>query len=89
MDQPTSGSELARLLRQIEEQNEAGRLGLYGPAVVATHASNIVRMQRGAERIVALLREGKREEADALLNSEFWEGKVAVLPTSDEAPPTA
>ena len=82
-------SEVARLREQLALEEQASRWGLYGPAVVANHASNTVRMQQGAERILGLLRQGKREEADAILNSEFWEGEVVATPTSEkEVPPT-
>ena len=81
-------SEVARLREQIDLEKQASRWGLYGPAVVANHASNTVRMQQGAERILGLLQQGKLEEADALLNSEFWEGKVVVSPTNEDTTPT-
>ena len=83
----TNTSEVARLREHLALEEQASRLGLYGPAIVANHASTTARMQQGAERIVGLLRQGKCEEADAILNSEYWEGEVVATPTSDEAEP--
>ena len=73
MDQSTSKSELAQLMQQIDEQNAAGRLGLYGPAIVATHASITARMERGAERILGLIEQGKHKEVETLMNTDYWE----------------
>jgi hypothetical protein len=46
-------------------------------------------MHQGAERILGLFREGKHEEAEALMNTDSWEGNDAESPTSkEEASPT-
>lgn len=74
MDQRRSQSEVARLMHQIDTEHEAAQQGLSGLAIVATHASNTVRMHQGAERILGLIRQGKHEEADALMSTEYWEG---------------
>ncbi len=82
-------SEVARLREQLALEEQASRLGLYGPAIVANHASTTARMQQGAERILGLFREGKHEEAEALMNTDSWEGNDAESPTSEkEAPST-
>jgi hypothetical protein len=84
----THTSEVARLREHIDLEEQASRLGLYGPAIVANHASNTVRMQQGAERILGLFRAGKHEEAEALMNTESWEGNDFASPTSDEVTPS-
>ena len=85
----TNTSEVARLREQLALEEQASRLGLYGLAIVANHASNTVRMHQGAERILGLFREGKHEEAEALMNTDSWEGNDAESPTSkEEASPT-
>ena len=84
----TNQSEVARLREQLALEEQASRWGLYGPAIVATHASNTVRMQQGAERILGLFHEGKHEEAEALMNTDYWEGNDDVSSTSAEVPPS-
>ena len=83
-----SKSEVANFREQQALRDQSAQWGLYGPAIVANHARNTVRMQQGAERILGLFREGKHEEAEALMNTNSWEGNVAESPTSKEAPPT-
>ncbi len=68
----THKSEVARLREQLALEEQASRLGLYGPAIVANHASTTARMQQGAERILGLFRAGKHEEAEALMNTDYW-----------------
>jgi hypothetical protein len=65
-------SEIACLLQQIELEEEAAQRGLYGFAVVASHEIITARMERGAERILQLITEGKHDEAVALMNTESW-----------------
>ncbi|HLQ29464.1 MAG TPA: hypothetical protein VK140_09535 [Ktedonobacteraceae bacterium] len=65
-------SEVAYFRQQQALCDEAARLGLSGLAITATHESITARMQRGAERILRLIEEGKHEEAQALLNAEDW-----------------
>ncbi len=65
-------SEVAHFREQQALRDQSAHLGLYGPAIVANHASNTVRMQQGAERILGLIREGKHEEAEALMSTEYW-----------------
>lgn len=65
-------SEIACLLQRIELEEEAARRGLYGFAVVASHEIITARMERGAERILRLITEGKHDEAVALMNTESW-----------------
>ncbi len=65
-------SEIACLLQRIELEEEAAQRGLYGFAVVASHEIITARMERGAERILRLITEGKHDEAVALMNTETW-----------------
>jgi hypothetical protein len=64
-------SEIACLLQRIELK-EAAQRGLYGLAIVASHELITARMERGAERILQLITEGKHDEAVALMNTETW-----------------
>ncbi len=66
------GSEVARLMRQIDLELEAAQRGLYGFAITARHDFITARMQRGGERILQLIEEGKHEEAQALMNADNW-----------------
>lgn len=69
------GSEVARLMRQIDLELEAAQRGLHGFAITARHDLINARMQRGGERILQLIDEGKHEEAQALMNADNWEIK--------------
>lgn len=66
------GSEVARLMRQIDLEREAAERGMYGFATTARHDFINARMQRGGERILQLIEEGKHEEAQALMNADNW-----------------
>jgi hypothetical protein len=57
------GSEVARIMRQIDLELEAAQRGLYGFASTARHDLINARMQRGGERILQLIDEGKHDEA--------------------------
>ncbi len=82
-------SEVAQFREEQALRDQSAHWGLYGPAVVANHASVTARMQQGAERILGLFREGKHEEAEALMSTDSWEGNTAATsPTSNEAAPT-
>ena len=72
MDVDGSKSEVAQLMRQIDLEYQAAQRGLYGFAVVASHELITARMERGAERILRLITEGKHDEAVALMNTETW-----------------
>ncbi len=65
-------SEVARFREEQALREQAAHVGLGGSAMVADHASITARMQRGAERILALVHEGKHEEAQALMSTEYW-----------------
>jgi len=67
-----AASEIARFRQQQALQEQAAYQGLYGLAVVATHASITARMEQGAERILQLFQEGKPEEAVALMSTKEW-----------------
>ena len=66
------GSEVARLMRQIDLEREAAGRGMYGFASTARHDFINTRMQRSGERILYLIEQGKHEEAQALLNADNW-----------------
>jgi uncharacterized protein YprB with RNaseH-like and TPR domain len=72
MNDAENGSDIARLRRRIALEEEAARLGLTGLAIVASHEIITARMERGAERILQLIEEGKHAEAVALMNTETW-----------------
>ena len=72
MDKSECKSDVARLMRQIDLELEAAQRGLYGFASTARHDFITARMQRGGERILRLIDEGKHEEAQALMNTENW-----------------
>jgi hypothetical protein len=69
-------SEIACLLQRIELKEEAAQRGLYGLAIVASHELITARMERGAERILQLITEGKHDEAVALMNTEPGASKL-------------
>jgi sRNA-binding protein len=66
------GSQLARDIARIDlELEAAGRLE-HDFAISARHDFINARMQRGGERILQLIDEGKHEEAQALMNTDNW-----------------
>jgi hypothetical protein len=65
-------SEIAYFREQQALQEEAAQRGLAGFAAVASHALITARMERGAERILRLIREGKHKEAQALMATDMW-----------------
>jgi len=75
----THKSEIARFREQQALEEEAGRLALSGYAITTRHDFINARMQRGGERILQLIEQGKHEEALVLLNRDNWglEGAVA------------
>jgi hypothetical protein len=65
-------SEVARFRQEQALQEQAAQQGLYGVAVVASHASITARMERGAEYLLTLLAEGKHEEVALLMETPMW-----------------
>ena len=65
-------SEIARFREQQAVEEESARLALTGYAITARHDFIIARAQRGAERILRLIDEGKHAEAQALMNTDNW-----------------
>jgi hypothetical protein len=66
-----SKSEVASLMQRIDLEREAAQQGLTGLAYgTARHDFIIARMERGAERILLLIQEGKLAEAIALMETE-------------------
>ena len=66
------GSEVARLMRQIDLELEAAERGMRGFAITARHDAINARMQRGGERVLQLIEEGKHEEAQKLMSTDNW-----------------
>ena len=66
------GSDVARIMRQIDLELEAAQRGMYGLASTARHDFINARMQRGGECILRLIDEGKHDEAQALMNADNW-----------------
>ena len=66
-------SEVASLMQRIDLEREAAQQGLTGLAYgTARHDFITARMERGAERILQLVQEGKLTEAIALMETEAW-----------------
>jgi hypothetical protein len=65
-------SEVVYFREQQALSEEAARRGLSGFAVCATHESITARMERGAERILRLIEAGRHEDAQALMNTEWY-----------------
>src|SRR5579872_2050375 len=65
-------SEIARLREQWALEEQAAVWQRLGLAVQASHDAINARMERGGERILLLIDEGKHEEALALMNTEWW-----------------
>ncbi len=66
-------SEIASLMQRIDLEREAAQQGLTGLAYgTARHDFITARMERGAERILLLIQEGKLAEAIALMETETW-----------------
>ncbi|GAC1364012.1 MAG: hypothetical protein NVS2B12_25320 [Ktedonobacteraceae bacterium] len=72
MDSMRNQSEVARFMRQVTREHEAGLQGLMGLASVSSHECINARMKRNAEHILELIHAGKHEEAQALLCTETW-----------------
>ena len=79
MEEGTEKSEVARFRRQQALEEEAARLALSGFAINARHDFITARMQRGGERILQLIAEGKHEEARVLMNNENWGTEEAMV----------
>lgn len=85
-------SEVAAFRERQALEEEAMRLGMYGFAMTASHQMITARMQLGAEHILSLINEGKHEEAQALMNTEYWRAEAetekgereVVLPQKNE-----
>lgn len=61
------------IFRERQAQEEASaRLGLSGPAVVASHEAISARSTRGAARILQLVAQSRHAEALACLNVPDW-----------------
>ena len=65
-------SEIAEFRQQQAMQEEAALLGLNGLATVSRHAFIEAHMQQGAAYILQLLKEGKEEEAQRLMETRTW-----------------
>jgi hypothetical protein len=59
--------------RQLQAlEYDAAQRGLNEFAIVATHESITARMERGAERLLQLIVQGKHEEVQALMETPSW-----------------
>jgi DNA-nicking Smr family endonuclease len=65
-------SDVAQFREQQARQEEAARVGLSGPAVVSRHDFIEARAERGAERILQLLAQGRYAEAEAQMDLPGW-----------------
>ena len=65
-------SEIAGFRHQQALQEQAAQQGLNGFAAVASHETITARMDRGAERLLQLLQEGKHEEVAILMETTSW-----------------
>jgi hypothetical protein len=69
-------SEIAAFRERQALEEESMRLGMYGFAMTASHQLITARMQLGAERILCLINEGKHDEAQVLMNMDYWCAEV-------------
>ena len=65
-------SEVAHFRNQQAVQEQTARQGLHGYAQVSRHGFIEARMERGAERLLHRIQEGRHEEAKALFSTEEW-----------------
>lgn len=75
MDESGGHSEVARVLRQIDLEQEAADRALHGFAITARHDFINARMQRQGECLLRLIDDGRHEEALALMNTYDWGGE--------------
>lgn len=68
---PTSNVALFRERQALEEAS--ARLGLDGFAQIANHEAINARVQRGAQRILHLVEQGRHAQALALMEQPYWE----------------
>ena len=73
----TSKSEIARFREGQALEEDAARQALTGYAITARHDFITARMQRGGERILRLIEQGRHEEAVVLMNSDNWGAEEA------------
>ncbi len=82
----THKSEVAQFREQQALQEQASRLGLYGPAIVANHDSITARLQQGAGRILQLVEQGKMQEAVQLMDCPNWGADTQeIIPATQES----
>lgn len=66
-------SDVARWIRQIDLERESTQNALFGLACgVSRHDFIEARATRGADRILRLMEEGRREEAIELMHTPDW-----------------
>src|SRR5690348_10175767 len=65
-------SEIARFRERQALEEESVWQALTGYAITARHDFITARAQRGAERILQLIDEGRHEEAQVLMNTDNW-----------------
>lgn len=67
-----AGSQIARFREQQVLQEQSAQQGLDGLAMVSRHETIIARMEQGAQPILQLIQEGKKEEVITLLSTTEW-----------------
>jgi len=65
-------SEVARFREDQERREQGAQRGLYAFAAVSRHAFIEARMERGAERLLKLIAEGKLEEVQTIMETPTW-----------------
>ena len=64
---------MAHLIQSIEAEYQAAQQGLIGLAQgMAHHQFITARMEKGAERLLKLIAEGKHEEVQAMMETPVW-----------------
>jgi len=71
-------SMVAAFREEQARREQSAQQGLTGLAVMASHEAINARMERGAERILALAHAGRHEEAYALMSSDMWSEDVTL-----------
>lgn len=72
MPEGTNTSDITHFREQQALEEEAAQLALSGYAITTRHDFISARMQRGGERILQLIEQGRHEEALTLMNSDNW-----------------
>jgi hypothetical protein len=66
-------SEVARWRSQQQLEEESARLGLSGPAILASHDCILAKIEQGGSHLLQLFQQGRNEEAFDLWNAGILE----------------